>query len=88
MCLDIDSAEVSDSTIVERSPLPGVSVASEICEVEADGRIPEENQVSCDQSLNRTRSKVIDAKTYHFQFVGWMTRKRRTKERRKWGKGG
>ena len=52
MCLDIDSAEVSDSTIVERSPLPGVSVASEICEVEADGRVPEENQMSRDQSLN------------------------------------
>ena len=51
MCLDIDSAEVSDSTIVERS-LPGVSVASEICEVEADGRIPEEGQMSRDQSLN------------------------------------
>lgn len=34
MCFDIDNAEVSDSMMVERSPLPGLSVISEICDVE------------------------------------------------------
>ena len=43
MCFDIDSAEVSDSMIVERSPRHGLSVASEICELEDDeiGGAPE-----------------------------------------------
>jgi len=43
MCFDIDSAEVSDSIIVERSPRHGLSVASEICDFEDDeiGRAPE-----------------------------------------------
>lgn len=36
ICFDIDNAEVSDSIIVERSPLPGLSVASEVCDVEDD----------------------------------------------------
>ena len=37
MCFDIDSAEVSDSIIVDRSPRHGLSVASEICDFEDDG---------------------------------------------------
>jgi len=43
MCFDIDSAEVSDSIIVERSPRDGLSVASEICDFEDDeiGGAPE-----------------------------------------------
>lgn len=32
MCFDIDSAEVSDSMIVERSPRHALSVASGICD--------------------------------------------------------
>jgi len=34
MCFDIDSADISDSTIVERSPRHGLSAASEICNIE------------------------------------------------------
>ena len=37
ICFDIDSAEVSDSMIVERSPLPGLSAVSDICDVEGVG---------------------------------------------------
>lgn len=45
MCFDIDSAEVSDSMIVERSPRHGLSVVSDVCDIEDvdnDG-VPEEN---------------------------------------------
>jgi len=43
MCFEIDNAEVSDSTIVERSPRHGLLVASEICDSEDDknGGVPE-----------------------------------------------
>jgi len=43
MCFDIDSAEVSDSIMVERSPRHRLSVASEICDFEDDeiGGAPE-----------------------------------------------
>ena len=46
MCFDIDSTEVSDSIIVERSPRHGLSVASEICDFEGDdnGGVSKENQ--------------------------------------------
>ena len=44
MCFEIDSAEVSDSIIVERSPFPRLSVASEVCDGEdaGNGGVPEE----------------------------------------------
>ena len=44
MCSEIDSAEVSDSTIVERSPFPGLSVTSEAHDGEdaGNGGVPEE----------------------------------------------
>lgn len=48
MCFDIDNAEVSDSMIVERSPLLGLSAASEICGVEDCG-VPKENRARRDQ---------------------------------------
>ena len=43
MCFEIDSEEASDSTIVERSPCPGLSVA-EVCDDEdtGNGGVPEE----------------------------------------------
>ena len=37
MCFDIDSVEVSDSIMVERSPRHGLSVASEIGGIEDVG---------------------------------------------------
>ena len=42
MCFDIDSAEISDSIIVERSLRHRLSVASAICDFEDDeiGRSP------------------------------------------------